>query len=137
MPELPDLVHVEAGLRAAVVGKRIASARTGDPLTCRLVYEVSRALEDVVFTVSFNWPSGYLCTQISSGAGANLEAGPGEVEFTIPLLVMQRGLYSVDVAISRGGERLDWRPRCSLLRVDPGRIIAGDFAGRSAGFRKR
>jgi ABC-type polysaccharide/polyol phosphate transport system ATPase subunit len=103
-------------------------ARTGDPLTCRLAYEASRALGDVVFTVSFNWPSGYLCTEISSGAGANLEAGPGEVEFTIPLLVMQRGFYSVDVAISRGGgERLDWRPRCSLLRVDPGRIIAGDF----------
>ncbi len=37
MPELPDLVHVEAGLRAAVGGKRIAAARTGDPTVLRLM----------------------------------------------------------------------------------------------------
>jgi formamidopyrimidine-DNA glycosylase len=37
MPELPDLVHVEAGLRAAVAGKRIAAARTGDPTVLRLM----------------------------------------------------------------------------------------------------
>ena len=37
MPELPDLVHVEAGLRAAVVGKRIAAARTGDPTVLRIM----------------------------------------------------------------------------------------------------
>src|SRR6478736_1689671 len=37
MPELPDLVHVEAGLRAAVGGKRITAARTGDPLVLRLM----------------------------------------------------------------------------------------------------
>jgi formamidopyrimidine-DNA glycosylase len=37
MPELPDLVHVEAGLRAAVVGKRISAARTGDPTVLRIM----------------------------------------------------------------------------------------------------
>ena len=37
MPELPDLVHVEAGLRAAVVGKRITAARTGDPTVLRVM----------------------------------------------------------------------------------------------------
>jgi formamidopyrimidine-DNA glycosylase len=37
MPELPDLVHVEAGLRAAIVGKRIVAARTGDPTVLRLM----------------------------------------------------------------------------------------------------
>ncbi len=37
MPELPDLVHVEAGLRAAVLGKRITSARTGDPTVLRIM----------------------------------------------------------------------------------------------------
>jgi formamidopyrimidine-DNA glycosylase len=37
MPELPDLVHVEAGLRGAVVGKRIAAARTGDPTVLRIM----------------------------------------------------------------------------------------------------
>jgi formamidopyrimidine-DNA glycosylase len=37
MPELPDLVHVETGLRAAVAGKRIAAARTGDPTVLRIM----------------------------------------------------------------------------------------------------
>jgi len=37
MPELPDLVHVEDVLRAAVAGKTIAAARTGDPTVIRLM----------------------------------------------------------------------------------------------------
>jgi hypothetical protein len=40
---------------------------------------------------------------------------------------MQRGLYSVDVLIERRGEVLEWRPRCCLLRVGAGKIVAGDF----------
>jgi formamidopyrimidine-DNA glycosylase len=54
MPELPDLVHVEAGLRAAVGGKRIAAARTGDPTVLRIMVPeplpgvlVGRRLESV------------------------------------------------------------------------------------------
>jgi formamidopyrimidine-DNA glycosylase len=54
MPELPDLVHVEAGLRAAIVGKRIAAARTGDPTVLRIMVPepfpavlVGRTLEGV------------------------------------------------------------------------------------------
>ena len=54
MPELPDLVHVEAGLRAAVVGKRITAARTGDPTVLRIMVSesfpavlVGRTLEGV------------------------------------------------------------------------------------------
>ncbi|HVU52833.1 MAG TPA: DNA-formamidopyrimidine glycosylase family protein [Polyangia bacterium] len=53
MPELPDLVHVEDELRRAVVGKRIAAARTGDPLVLRVMVQepfpgvlVGRRLED-------------------------------------------------------------------------------------------
>jgi len=37
MPELPDLVHVEAELRAAVAGKHITAARTGDPTVLRIM----------------------------------------------------------------------------------------------------
>ena len=54
MPELPDLVHVEDELRRAVVGKRVAAARTGDPLVLRVMVQepfpgvlVGRRLEDV------------------------------------------------------------------------------------------
>jgi formamidopyrimidine-DNA glycosylase len=37
MPELPDLVHIEAKLQPALIGHRIAGARTGDPLTLRIM----------------------------------------------------------------------------------------------------
>lgn len=37
MPELPDLVHVEAKLRPALLGRRIVAARTGDPTVLRLM----------------------------------------------------------------------------------------------------
>jgi formamidopyrimidine-DNA glycosylase len=37
MPELPDLVHIEAKLREAVAGHRIVAARTGDPLVLRIM----------------------------------------------------------------------------------------------------
>jgi ABC-type polysaccharide/polyol phosphate transport system ATPase subunit len=104
-----------------------ASVRTGDPLRCCLSYEAQEPLDDVVVTVSLNWPSGYLCTQMSSPGGLRLGPGLGEIEFLCSMLTMQRGLYSVDVLIERRGEVLDWRPRCSLLRVDPGTIVAGDF----------
>jgi homopolymeric O-antigen transport system ATP-binding protein len=77
--------------------------------------------------VSLNWPSGYLCTQLASPAGLRLTPGSGEIQFDCPMLTMQRGLYSVDLVIERRGEVLDYRPRCSLLRVNPGKIVAGDF----------
>ncbi len=37
MPELPDLVHIESKLRPALEGRRIASARTGDPTVLRIM----------------------------------------------------------------------------------------------------
>jgi formamidopyrimidine-DNA glycosylase len=46
MPELPDLVHVEVGLRAALAGKRIAAARTGDPTVLRVM--VTQPFPDVL-----------------------------------------------------------------------------------------
>jgi ABC-type polysaccharide/polyol phosphate transport system ATPase subunit len=101
--------------------------RTGGPLRCCLTYEAREPLDDVIATVSLNWPSGYLCTQLSSPEGLQLMPGSGEIEFFCSKLTMQRGLYSVDVLIERRGEVLDRRSRCSLLRVGVGKIVAGDF----------
>jgi hypothetical protein len=101
--------------------------RTGGPLRCCLAYEAGEQLDDVIATVSLNWPSGYLCTQLSSRQGLRLMPGSGEIEFFCSKLTMQRGLYSVDVLIERRGEVLDRRSRCSLLLVGAGEIVAGDF----------
>jgi formamidopyrimidine-DNA glycosylase len=37
VPELPDLVHIEAKLQEALTGRKIVGARTGDPLVLRVM----------------------------------------------------------------------------------------------------
>jgi formamidopyrimidine-DNA glycosylase len=39
MPELPDLAHIEAKLRPALVGQLVVDARTGDPTVLRLMID--------------------------------------------------------------------------------------------------
>jgi formamidopyrimidine-DNA glycosylase len=55
VPELPDLVHIESKLRAALGGRRISEARTGDPLVLRIMVRepfpgvlVGRTVQQVV-----------------------------------------------------------------------------------------
>ncbi len=108
-------------------GRDGARPRTGDPLTVRLNYEAISSVDDAVFTVSFNWPSGYLCTELVSST-SNLVAGRGCIVFDCPMLAMQRGLYTVDLTVAtRSGRVLAKRVRAAPFRVDPGLIVHGDF----------
>lgn len=101
--------------------------KTGMPLSVRVSYEAETTLDDVVFTVSFIWPSGYICTELVSSS-ATLAAGPGHVVFDCPILAIQRGLYTVDLTVTtRGGRVLAKRIRAAPFRVDPGLIVQGDF----------
>jgi formamidopyrimidine-DNA glycosylase len=51
VPELPDLVHVEKKLQQAVLGRRVAAARTGDPTVLRIM--VTEPFPDVLIGRSF------------------------------------------------------------------------------------
>ncbi len=109
------------------VGRDGARPRTGAPLTVRVSYEAEVPIDDVVFTVSFIWPSGYICTELVS-TSATLAAGWGHVVFDCPILAIQRGLYTVDLAVTTGSGRvLARRIRAAPFRVDPGLIVQGDF----------
>lgn len=109
------------------VGRDGARPRTGDPLTVRVNYETISSVDDVVFTVSFIWPSGYVCTELVSSTSA-LVAGHGSIVFDCPMLAMQRGLYTVDLTVATGAGRvLAKRVRAAPFRVDPGLIAHGDF----------
>lgn len=103
------------------------AVRTGEPFRCCVSYLARTPLDGVLVRVSFNWPSGYLCTELVSDPNLRVEYGPGRVEFDCPVLTMQRGLYSVDLCIERRGEILERLPRAGLLRVGVGRIVQGDF----------
>ena len=109
------------------VGRDGARPRTGDHLTVRVNYEARLPVEDVVFTVSFIWPSGYICTELVSSS-SSLVAGRGCIVFDCPMLAMQRGLYTVDLTVATGAGRiLAKRVRAAPFRVDPGLIVQGDF----------
>jgi hypothetical protein len=104
-----------------------AQPRTGAPLTVRVSYESDVSMDDVVFTVSFIWPSGYICTELVSPS-TTLAAGRGHVVFDCPILAIQRGLYTIDLAVTTiSGRVLAKRIRAAPFRVDPGLIVQGDF----------
>jgi ABC-type polysaccharide/polyol phosphate transport system ATPase subunit len=104
--------------------------RTGDPMWAHVAFLFEGPVRDPHVTVSFYWPSGYLCTQLTSGGSSHDRPffdGLVAFDFACPIVTMQRGLYRVDIEIAEGGEIMgSWRC-CSLLRVDPGKIILGDF----------
>jgi ABC-type polysaccharide/polyol phosphate transport system ATPase subunit len=121
-PEGPVIV---TGLTMGAIDD--GAVRTGEPFRCGVSYLARTPLDGVLVRVSFNWPSGYLCTELVSDSNLRMEYGPGRVEFDCPVLTMQRGLYSVDLCIERRGEILERLPRAGLLRVGVGRIVLGDF----------
>lgn len=108
-------------------GRDGARPRTGDPLTVRVSFEAMASVDGAVFTVSFIWPSGYICTELVSSK-STLVAGPGCIVFDCPALAMQRGLYTVDLTVAAdNGRILAKQVRAAPFRVDPGLIVHGDF----------
>src|SRR6202041_479990 len=103
---------------------------TGYPMFARFGFHVQAPLENVVFNVLIYWPSGYLCTQLTTAISEpqlRITAGSGEVEFYCPVLEIQPGWYRVDISIESNGVYLDRRQRCAVLRVRPGKLAFGDF----------
>jgi ABC-type polysaccharide/polyol phosphate transport system ATPase subunit len=104
--------------------------RTGAPMTASVVYRANASLENATVSVSLNWPSGWLCAQLTTSSkipALTLQQGTTTIEFCCPILALQWGSYSVDVSIECNGELIDRRSRCSILRVDPGAPALGDL----------
>jgi len=104
--------------------------RTGYPMVARLGYRASSRIAGGVFRISIYWPSGYLCAQLSTDSlegGVCLEPGAGRVEFQCPVLPVVPGLYRIDLVIEANGQEINLRERCATLRVEPGKIVSGDF----------
>jgi ABC-type polysaccharide/polyol phosphate transport system ATPase subunit len=112
-----------------VSGDSSESVRTGYPMIARLDYSAAKALSNVEFKISIYWPSGYLCSELATDANTRvtLQPGLGTVEFYCPVLPFQPGLYRVDVSLESNEYVIDKRQRCATLRVDPGKVVLGDF----------
>jgi len=107
------------------------SVRTGEPMGAHVSVLLKEPIQNPIITISFYWPSWYLCTQLTSAGHFHDQAphdgGMVSFDFACPMLTMQRGLYRVDITMERGSERIGYWRCCSLLRVHPGRVILGDF----------
>lgn len=105
------------------------NVHTGGGMTVTVEFLAQQAVSGLVINVYLYWPSGYLCTYLSTGAeGFAVEKGPGSVEFHCPVVNLVPGFFLVDVAIERTPEIMDWRYRCGYVRIDPGdKTIIGDM----------
>jgi ABC-type polysaccharide/polyol phosphate transport system ATPase subunit len=103
--------------------------RTGEPMVAYVSFQLKAPVRDPTVIISFYWPSGYLCTQMTSAGLCHDQTLQGtlSLEFICPLLIMQRGLYRVDISMERGDEAIGHWHCCSLLRIEHGKIIPGDF----------
>jgi hypothetical protein len=91
-------------------------------------YVAHENVRGVVFNVYLYWPSGYLCTQLTTGqSGVSIEKGTGSVEFFCPIVNLRPGIFLVDVAAERYPEVMDWRHRCAALRIEEGPAVPGDL----------
>jgi hypothetical protein len=94
----------------------------------RVDYIAHETVTDVAFNVYLYWPSGYFCTQLTTGdSGCIVAKGCGCVEFSCPIVNLRPGLFLVDVAAERYPEVIDWRHRCATLRVEEGPVVLGDL----------
>jgi ABC-type polysaccharide/polyol phosphate transport system ATPase subunit len=104
--------------------------RTGYPMFARFGFHAQIPLENIAFNVLIYWPSGYLCAQLTTATSDPqlcIKAGSGEVEFYCPVLEIQPGWYRVDISIESNGNYIDRQQRCAVLRVQPGKMVFGDF----------
>lgn len=126
--QLSHIVECTEFSYTSTCGKDSTNVHTGDGMTVRVEFFAQRTVSGLVINVYLYWPSGYLCTYLSTGAeGFTAEKGPGYVEFHCPIVNLVPGFFLVDVAIERTPEIMDWRHRCGYLRVDPGdKAVIGD-----------
>jgi ABC-type polysaccharide/polyol phosphate transport system ATPase subunit len=113
-------------------GRESNASRTGEPLRARFEYVAHERIEDAVFEIIFIAGDGklhcHLTTELS-GERLNLAQGKGAVEFSCAELGLQPRIYHLDTVIKHRDApiALDWRRRCAMMRVDPGKIVHGQF----------
>jgi hypothetical protein len=113
-------------------GNETPAFKTGMPLAVSVEYVAHERVEDAVFEVFFYAGDDELhCQLTTEGAGRriNVEQGVGRVEFACPELGLQPGIYHVDATVVQREplEGIEWQYHCSMIRVDPGRIVRGNF----------
>jgi hypothetical protein len=111
----------------------VINASTGAPLTARVHYRADAPVANAVVEVFYYSRDGRVlhCQQSTALTGAELDlpAGSGAVEFTMPWLGLQPGIYSVGATIRQrtAAETIDWFYGRTMLYVEAGKSVRGYF----------
>jgi lipopolysaccharide transport system ATP-binding protein len=114
-------------------GAEALAARTGEPLAARVHYTVEATVRDAVVELFYYSRDGRVlhCQQSTAVAGGELTLLPGRgaVEFSMPGVGLQPGLYAIGATIRErsGSETIDWSYGRTTLSVEPGRSVRGYF----------
>ena len=114
-------------------GKSGLFANTGHPLVTRVKYDVSEPVADALVEVFYYSRDGRVlhCQQSTGIDGERLSLAPGSgvLEFVMPAVGLQPGIYSVGASVSErsSAATLDWFYGQTLLYVEPGKAVRGYF----------
>ena len=114
-------------------GAEILSASTGGPLIARVHFRATRAIEDAVVEVFYYSRDGRTlhCQQSTAVGGGELTLAPGGgvIEFSMPGLGLQPGIYSIGATIRErsGADTIDWFYGRTALYVENGKSVRGYF----------
>ena len=114
-------------------GAEILSASTGSPLVARVHFTAHTAVNDAVVEAFYYSRDGRTLhfQQSTAVAGGELTLAPGQgmIEFTMPGLGLQPGIYTVGATIRErtGADTIDWFYGRTVLYVEPGKSVRGYF----------
>jgi ABC-type polysaccharide/polyol phosphate transport system ATPase subunit len=122
---------VEVTLRCGAGGLGGQVLRSGEALEIRMHARAAKPLSDFAFGVAIFNADGVCCygtnTLIEGGSSGQF-AGEGHVTFTIPVLPLLDGLYTVDVAVHRqDGVPYDYHRQLHAFRVQSSLKDTGVF----------
>ncbi len=113
-------------------GADVTLTRTGQPLRVQVDFEVTSDLQDPVFDLLFySTNDGSLQSHCTSAGrdGIDLERGGGSVEFDLPALGLQPGIYTLGVTVTERGasQPCAWQYGRTTLYVEDGMGLRGRF----------
>jgi ABC-type polysaccharide/polyol phosphate transport system ATPase subunit len=107
---------------------------TGGLFVSRIECKAENEVPDAVVELFFYSQDGELKCQFTTEYGVGplpLRPGRTTVEFVCNELPLLPGLYYLDATIKHrnaaGGDDIDWKYRCAMVRVDPGKIVRGEY----------
>jgi ABC-type polysaccharide/polyol phosphate transport system ATPase subunit len=114
-------------------GAEIISASTGAPLTARIHFTALTTVTDAVVEAFYYSRDGrtlhFQQSTAVAGGELTLSPGAGMIEFTMPGLGLQPGVYSVGATIRErtASDTIDWFYGRTALYVELGKSVRGHF----------